>query len=375
MLNIPAKPGENMKKITVNLKKRTYNIIIGPQTLKSAGKYLSDLAIGDFAYIISNPLIYKKYGLQIEKILKKHGFDLKKRLVPDSEKSKSFEVAGSIIRDMAVSARKRRVFVIALGGGVIGDMAGFVASIYKRGVPYIQIPTTLLAQVDSSIGGKTAVDLSVGKNLVGSFYQPVLVLTDPVLLKTLPSRQIKSGLAEIIKYACIKNRRLFTYLQDNMEKILELDLKALEFIIASCCRIKAEIVSYDERETKSFRTILNFGHTLGHAIETAGNYKAYNHGEAVALGMLLAADISEKLSLTGKSTVKRIESLIKRAGLPDKLMKIPLNKVISAHYHDKKFIGSKNRFVLISKIGKTLIKENIPIEVIKETIQNRLKKR
>jgi 3-dehydroquinate synthase len=262
--------------------------------------------------------------------------------------------------------------VIAFGGGVIGDLAGFVASIYKRGIPYIQVPTTLLAQVDSSIGGKTAVDLAEAKNMVGAFYQPRLVLSDIGLLATLDLRQARAGLAEVIKYGLIKDKKLFHYLEKNYDKIIRRQQGALEFVVWRSSYIKARIVGQDEKEEKGLRTILNFGHTLGHALEAAGGYRRYNHGEAVAIGILLACALSRRLLLLDSSSCIRVEDLIKAVGLPVRIKNIPLNKIISAHYRDKKFIGARNRFVLLGGIGRAVVKQNIPLAAIKAVLKERI---
>ncbi len=358
--------------LKLNLKKHSYNIIIGNNIINLLGRYILKLNIGRDAYVITNASIKKKHGRLLNNGLKQSGFNVRFKLIPDTEKSKSIEMASSIIKDMALYDRGRRILIIAFGGGVIGDLAGFIASIYKRGIPYTQVPTTLLAQVDSGIGGKTAVDLIQGKNLLGAFYQPRLVLSDVGLLKTLNIRQIQSGLAEVIKYGVIKDAEFFTYLEKNYQDILDLKMPALEFIVMRCSGIKAKIVELDEREEKGIRTILNFGHTIGHAIEAAGRYKRYNHGQAIALGMLIACDISKKLGLTNNTTVERIENLIKKVGLPTKIEKISGHNIIKAHYRDKKFMGLKNKFVLIKGIGKTVIRKNIPLKIIKEALQVRI---
>jgi 3-dehydroquinate synthase len=345
---------------------------VGNGTINLLGRYIRRLNIGRDAYIITNALIKDRYAKLLNKTLGRAGFNVRYKLIPDSEKSKSIEMASSIIKDIARYDKKKQIFVIAFGGGVIGDLAGFVASIYKRGIPYIQIPTTLLAQVDSSIGGKTAVDLTEGKNLVGAFYQPRLVFIDIKVLKTLGLRQVRAGLAEIIKYGIIKDRKLFLYLERNYKNILALKPKNLEFIVSRCVDIKSKVIQRDEREEKGLRTILNFGHTIGHALEIAGDFKKYNHGEAVALGMLVAADMSKKLKLITNEISQRIEKLIAAMGLPIKIEKIPIGDIIKAHYRDKKFIGPKNRFVLIKNIGQTLILENIPLEIIRESLARRI---
>ena len=356
----------------MHLEKRSYDIIIGNKILKDLARYLAKLKIGRDAYIITNLLIKNKYGKLLEKALKKKGFSLRFKIVADTEKSKSIETASSVVKDLTLYDKKRNIFIIAFGGGVVGDLAGFVASIYKRGTPYIQIPTTLLAQVDSSIGGKTAVDLEVGKNLVGAFYQPKLVFSDIQLLKTLDLRQIRSGLAEVIKYGIIKDRKLFNYLEKNYRDILNLRPKALEFIVWRSSIIKAAIVEQDEREEKGLRTILNFGHTLGHALEAASGFKGYNHGEAIALGMLLAAKISRCYGLINTALAVSIEDLIKKIGLPVRIKGASLKSIIEAHYRDKKFVGQRNRFVLIRGIGRTTIVENIPLSIIKTALKQRL---
>lgn len=358
-----------MKIIRANLGERSYDIVIGRNLLNSAGKIIRKLNIGKDAFIITNPLIKNKHGERLSKSLKRAGLSVKFRLVPDTEKSKSIKVAFSIIRDLSRYDRKRRIFIIALGGGVIGDIAGFVASIYKRGIPYVQVPTTLLAQIDSSIGGKTAVDLMQGKNLVGAFYQPRLILTDLSTLESLSPRQIRAGLSEAIKYGIIKDGALFKFIEKNYNEIFKFNDKKMEFLVYRCSNIKTKIIERDEKEGKGIRTILNFGHTFGHAIEAASGFECYNHGEALALGMLAAIDISKKRGLIGEGLYNRIENLIKSAGLPLEIKKISISKILKAHYRDKKFIGGLNRFVLIKGIGKPVIVTNIKLKIIKETLK------
>jgi len=362
-----------MKEIKVNIPGHSYPIIIGNNAIRLLGKYIRGLNIGGDAYVVTNNRVKRNLGIRLNGALKKSGINSRFGLVPDNETGKTLDVASDILKDIASYDKAKRIFIIALGGGVIGDLAGFIASVYKRGIPYIQIPTTLLAQVDSSIGGKTAIDLIEGKNLVGAFYQPRLVFSDTSFLKTLPLRQIRSGLAEVIKYGIIKDPRLFFYLEKNLKKVIALNPAALEFIITRSSQIKAKIVASDEREEKKLRTILNFGHTLGHALETAQDYQGYNHGEAIALGMLCACDISKRLRLIKDATTcLRIERLIRAAGLPTKIKRgIPLGSIIEAYYRDKKFVGRKNRLVLLEKPGKTIIRENIPLGIIKDTLVKR----
>ena len=366
-------PRRGNKIIKLNLKKRSYDIIVGRHILSRLPAFIKTLKVGRDAYIITNPLIAKKCAGELKRALKKSGLDFKIKTVADSETSKSLKTAGTIIEDILEWDKKKQIFIIALGGGVVGDLSGFVASIYKRGTPYIQIPTTLLAQVDSSIGGKTAVDLAQGKNLVGTFYQPRLVLSDVEILKSLRLREVRSGLAEVIKYGVIKDPYLFSYLENKYKEILKLKSSALEFIVERSSLIKVKIVQQDEREEKGIRTILNFGHTIGHSLETASGYQAYTHGEAIALGMLVACDISQRIRILNNRAANRIEKLIRDIGLPDQIRAVSLKNIIKAHHYDKKFKGAKNKFVLIEDIGKTRIVENIPQKVIKEALAARLK--
>ncbi len=355
-----------MRKVKVNLGDRSYNIVIGNKIFPKLAQLLSNLNIGKDAVIITNPLVKAKYGHLIKNTLIKSGFNIKFQTLPDSETSKSIKEAMRLVNRIAAYGK---VFIIALGGGVVGDLAGFVASILRRGTPYIQIPTTLLAQIDSGIGGKTAIDLDVAKNQIGAFYQPRLVFSDISVLLTLKKRQIISGLSEAIKYGIIKDRNLFAYLERNYKKIISLKPRHLEHLVYHCSLIKAKIVSLDEKEKKGMRTILNFGHTLGHAIEAAAGYRLYNHGEAVGLGMLAATKISGYLGLLDKKSQSRIKDLIYGVGLPTKINRIPLSAISKAYLYDKKFIAGTNRFVVARRIGRVTIKSNVPKRLIKKVLQ------
>ncbi|HPM42518.1 MAG TPA: 3-dehydroquinate synthase, partial [Candidatus Omnitrophota bacterium] len=279
-------------------------------------------------------------------------------------------VAERVLERIASRDTFKKVFIIALGGGVAGDLAGFLASVYKRGVPYVQIPTTLLAQVDSSIGGKVALDLPVAKNMVGSFYQPRMVISDTDVLKTLPRRQLANGMAEIIKYGIIKDPGLFTYLEKNYRRVLSADPRALEYVIGRSAAIKAAIVSKDEYDTTGLRAILNYGHTIGHAVEATSGYSGrYSHGEAVAVGMICAARISHILGMLNEKTLTRITALIKNCGLPTSLKGVSLPAIVKASRHDKKFVNKKTRLVLPKAIGKVKIVEGVPEDIIVEALK------
>lgn len=362
----------NLRRLKLNLGRRGYEIIIGRKIIPLFAKFLNKLNLGTTAIIITNPLIRKKIGRLVDLNLKKSKFSVKFIEVMDSEKAKSAKVALDVIQKIASLDVKKRIFIIALGGGVVGDLAGYVAATYKRGVAYVQFPTTFLSQIDSSIGGKVGIDLEMGKNLVGAFYQPKLVFTDISVLPSLNLRQIRSGLAEAIKYAVIKDKVLFELLEKNYKKVLKSDLKVIAEIVYRCSKIKAKIVEQDEREEKGIRTILNFGHTIGHAIESAGGYKFYTHGEAIGLGMIVASIISERLRVLDLNSRLRIEKLILAAGLPARINKLKLKNILSSMAHDKKFIFGKNRFVLPQAIGKAGVYQDIPLNLIKSAIIGRL---
>jgi len=294
--------------------------------------------------------------------------------IPDKETSKSNKEATRLIQKISQLDRHRGTFIVAFGGGVVGDLAGFVASIYKRGIPYVQIPTTLLGQVDSAIGGKVAIDTDLAKNLIGAFYQPRAVISDISFLKSLPAREIRSGFAEIIKYGIIADKNLFFFIEKNIKKLLKRDKTSLEYVIYKCSKIKADVVRRDEKDTKGIRAILNYGHTVGHAIEAASGYsKLYTHGEAIAVGMIIAAEISNELGLLKEKELERIESLIKIIGLPTKIKSLKLKKIMDAQSYDKKIIHGVNRFILPTRIGKVKICENISKKMIADIIARRLK--
>ncbi len=359
-----------MKRIRVSLGDRSYDILIGHGLAPVSGAILKRLKVGRDAIVISNKTLAKTYFKKIENSIKKCGMSVKLELVPDSEKAKSHNILIGLLNRVGAYDKNKVPFIVALGGGVIGDLAGFAASIYKRGIPYIQIPTTLLAQVDSAIGGKVAIDLAVAKNLVGSFYQPKAVISDTSVLKSLSPRQVCNGLSECIKYGVVKDRGLFEYLENNYHKILALERDALERVIFWASKIKASIVEEDEFDRTGKRAILNYGHTIGHAIEAASNYsKRYNHGEAIAAGMVIAARISSKLGLLQESERLRIESLIKKCTLPVRIEGLKLSSIYAAHLHDKKFIHGKNRFILPTGIGSVRIVEGIADSIIVRSIR------
>ncbi len=358
-----------MLTVKVNLNDHSYDILVGYEISKDLGHLLNPLNLGKDAIIITHPIINKYHGKVLVSTLRRGGYTVKIFEVPEGEKSKSVRCAFHLIEKIATCDVKRKIFVIAFGGGVIGDLAGFVSAIYKRGIPYLQVPTTLLAQIDSAIGGKVGIDLSIGKNLVGTFYHPRLVSSDIEILLTLNQRQIRNGLAEAIKYGIICDRKLFDFIWNNTQKLLGKDPGVLQELVFICSQIKAKIVMSDEREKKGIRTILNFGHTTGHAIEAANQYKYYHHGEAVCLGMRVASLISHRLGLLSDTDMNRMAELLTRIGLPQRIKKGNLSTIIHHMQHDKKFIAQKNRFVLATEIGSVKVVEDVPPKIILESIR------
>ena len=275
-------------------------------------------------------------------------------VLPDGERYKTLETAGRVFDALIEAKLNRDTTVLALGGGVVGDIAGFAAACYQRGVAYVQIPTTLLAQVDSSVGGKTGVNHPGGKNLIGAFYQPLAVVADTDTLQTLPDRELRAGLAEVIKYGCVWDPLLFDWLELHMAGLTRRDPEALAHAIGRSCAIKATVVARDERES-NVRAILNFGHTFGHAIESATNYETYLHGEAVGLGMLIATDLSERLGLIERSVRERLRDLLTRAGLPVQTPRIGAARAFELMQMDKKVLAGTVRLVLLDKLGGALV--------------------
>jgi 3-dehydroquinate synthase len=288
-------------------------------------------------------------------------------VLPDGEQHKTLQTAGWVFDALVGKKLNRDATVVALGGGVVGDIAGFAAACYQRGIAYAQVPTTLLAQVDSSVGGKTGVNHAGGKNLIGAFHQPVAVLSDTDTLASLPDRELRAGLAEVIKYGCIWDPLLFDWLDLNIDKLLTREADALTYAVARSCEIKATVVGRDERE-QGLRAILNFGHTFGHAIEAATHYEAYLHGEAVALGMLMAADLSRRLGLIDAVARERLRDLIGRAGLPVEPPRIGAQRALELMRMDKKVLSGTVRLVLLEKLGRAVVVGNYEQSALEATL-------
>jgi 3-dehydroquinate synthase len=344
-----------MREILVDLGDRSYPIVIKTGLLVELGERILKLGLKGKAALVTNPLVGGLYADKVMKGLKSFGLDPVLITVPDGEEYKTLKEASAIYDGLIEHRMERSSPIIALGGGVIGDMAGFVAATYLRGVPYIQVPTTLLAQVDSSVGGKTAVNHPKGKNLIGAFYQPKAVFIDPEVLSTLDPREVRAGLPEVVKYGVIWDNSFFKFLEDNSKALFKPGPELIKAIDRSC-EIKAAVVSADEKES-GLRSILNFGHTFGHAIEALTGYGTFKHGEAVAIGMCMAARLSVRMGLAQSEVERRLVGLLSGLGLPVSPPKLAAEDFIGSMRLDKKVISSRIRFVLATEIGKVILEE------------------
>jgi len=350
----------------VELGERAYAIHIGGRLLSSAGLILPQLDLPRVA-IVTNTTVAPLYLQQLAQPLRARGVEVMSVVLEDGERYKDWVTLNRIYDALLEHRCDRRTTLIALGGGVVGDLAGFAAATYMRGIPFIQIPTTLLAQVDSSIGGKTGINHPLGKNMIGAFYQPRLVLADTEVLKSLPAREFSAGMAEVIKHGLVRDAAFFSWLEQNMEKVLAGDPQALAHAVRRCCEIKAAVVAEDERET-GVRALLNFGHTFGHAIESGLGYGNWLHGEAVAAGMVMAADLSHRLGLIAETDVERIVLLLKRAGLPTAPPDIAPGRLLELMGTDKKAEGGKLHFVLLDAIGSASVRADPPAAALQQAL-------
>ena len=355
-----------MKKVTVRLGQNSYDINIGAGILNQTGLKIKELGLKDKAVVITNPVVNKLYGNIVSRSLIDAGYKTTVLEVPDGEEYKSLESAGKLYQQLAEFGAERTTAILALGGGVIGDLAGFTAATYMRGVPLVQLPTTLLAQCDSSIGGKTAVNHGKLKNEIGAFYQPRMTISDISTLKTLPKKEFTGGLAEVIKHAVIKDAQFFVYLEKNLDLIKALDDNVLEAVVAKSAQIKAEVVESDEKDM-GLRNILNFGHTVGHAVESVSNFQV-SHGQAVSIGMAAAANLAVELDLMDAESVIRLKNLLQKAGLMTKLPKMEIKQVLRAMRYDKKVLHGKIRFVLPRSIGEVFITDDVSPQVVEKIL-------
>jgi 3-dehydroquinate synthase len=360
-----------MNRITVHLDKKTsssYEIYIGKEIVDRMGLLLTKHNWGGRYMIVTDSIVVALHGERVEGILKGMGLKIDMINFPAGEASKNIQTSLRICNQLMERGIDRTSALIALGGGVVGDITGFVASIYMRGIPYIQVPTTLLAQVDSSIGGKTGIDLATGKNILGTFYQPKGVFIDLAFLKTLKPQELKNGLAEVVKYGIIDDPELFDTLEAQADAIKDHDVDLLTEIVTRSCTIKKGIIEIDETE-KGIRRILNFGHTIGHAIETESDY-TIPHGDAVAMGMAAEAILSERMHYLAPKDRERIIALIRTIGLPERIPQdLSPNRIVTCMKGDKKKAGDALNIVLLKKIGLPFVTSGVPEQVIRETIE------
>lgn len=357
-----------MKLVKVSLPQCTYEIRIGEGILNQVGNSLIDLGFHAKAVIITNPVVKELYGNSLKTSLEKSGFRTIILEVPDGEDYKSLEWAGKLYHGLSNFQTERLTPVLALGGGVIGDLAGFVASTYMRGIPLVQLPTTLLAQVDSSVGGKVAVNHGQLKNMIGNFYQPRLVMADILALRTMPEKELINGLVEAIKYGLIADKNLFLLIERGMGKLKSLEVEWLEEVISSSVGIKASIVKQDERDTE-IRHILNYGHTLGHAIETVSNF-TIAHGSAVAIGMVASGMISHRMGVLSNTDLERIKALLNKAGLRLNTGDLDLEKIIRTMKHDKKRADGKIKFILLKSMGEVFMCDEVSPLLVKQVLED-----
>ena len=356
-----------MASIRVELGERAYPIEVGSGLIDDPARYRPYLSPGKAA-LVTSTVIAPLYLERVATALRAAGVEVIEVVLPDGEEHKTWQTLNLIFDALLVARCDRRTTVVALGGGVVGDIAGFAAAVYQRGVPFIQVPTTLLAQVDSSVGGKTAVNHPMGKNMVGAFHQPQAVISDVTTLQTLPMRELRAGLAEVIKHGAISDPVFFEWLEVNMDRLVAKDTGALTHAVVRSCEIKAAVVGSDERETGQ-RATLNFGHTFGHAIESGLGYGHWVHGEAVGAGMVMAADLSARLGMIAGADAARIRALVGRAGLPVAGPgSLAADRYLELMSVDKKAAGGKIRFILLERLGSAVLRSDIPEPLVRATL-------
>ncbi|GAX40533.1 3-dehydroquinate synthase [Tolypothrix sp. NIES-4075] len=366
-----AEGGLLMDRINVNLPEQSYEIAIASGSLDNLGEQMSSLQLGKKILLVSNPTIFKHYGERAIASLTSANFEVVSSMLPPGERYKNLNSIQKLY-DVALENRlERSSTMVALGGGVIGDMTGFAAATWLRGINVVQVPTTLLAMVDSAIGGKTGVNHPQGKNLIGAFHQPRLVLIDPEVLKTLPMREFRAGMAEVIKYGVIWDAELFAEMEasKNLNQHRYVKPELIDSILTRSCQAKADVVSKDEKEA-GLRAILNYGHTIGHAVESLTGYRLVNHGEAVGIGMVAAGQIAAELGMWQKEDTQRQDALIAKAGLPTKLPDgVDIEAIIEALQSDKKVKDGKVRFVLPTQIGVVTVTDEVPSDIIRQVLR------
>ena len=356
-----------MASIRVALGERSYGIEVGTGLIDDPARYAPHVA-GRKVALVTSTVIAPIYSARVTKALRSAGADTMEVILPDGEAHKTWQTLNLVFDALLGAHCDRQTAVVALGGGVVGDLAGFAAAIYQRGIPFIQVPTTLLAQVDSSVGGKTAINHPLGKNMVGAFHQPQAVIADVSTLTTLPMRELRAGLAEVIKHGIIRDPAFFAWIEANIDKLLARDPAALTHAVVRSCQIKADVVGADERES-GVRAILNFGHTFGHAIESGMGYGQWVHGEAVAAGMVMAADLSARAGMLSGAESGRIRNLIARAGLPVAgPASLPPDRYLELMAVDKKASRGNIRFIVLESPGVAVLRGDLPEAMVRQTL-------
>ena len=355
-----------MQPLSVTLGDRSYPIHIGTGLLGDARMYAPYVASKSVA-VVTNKIIAPLYLQRLQLALEQAGGRVVPILIEDGEQAKGWPTLDRVIDALLAARCDRDSVVVALGGGVVGDLAGFAAAVYQRGIALVQVPTTLLAQVDSSVGGKTAINHARGKNMVGAFHQPLAVIADVATLDTLPDRELRAGIAEVVKHGFILDLQFVVWLEANMDKLLARDRAALGYAVRRSCELKAQVVAADERET-GLRAILNFGHTFGHAIETGVGYGEWLHGEAVATGMVMAAELSARAGTLRGEDAARVKALIARAGLPVRGPQLSVEKYLELMQVDKKAAGGRIRFVLLDGIGRAVLRGDLDHQLVRDSI-------
>ena len=348
--------------LRVELGERGYPIHVGANLLDEAALYAPHVS-GRRAVVVTNDIVAPLYAARVEAALVRAGATTQRIVLPDGEVHKDWQTLDRIFTALLEARADRNTILVAVGGGVVGDMAGFAASTYQRGIGHLQVPTTLLAQVDSSVGGKTAINHPLGKNMVGTFHQPSAVIADTTSLATLPAREFAAGLAEVVKYGAIRDIDFLAWIERNAERLVRRDPKALTHAILRSCELKAEIVAADEREA-GVRALLNFGHTFGHAIESATGYGNWLHGEAVAAGMILAARFSARLGRIEAAQAERLAALLGRFGLPVEIPAFPLETWLTFMGRDKKNEGGRITLILLDALGRAAVVKDAPVETL-----------
>jgi 3-dehydroquinate synthase len=353
--------------VDVALGSRSYRIVVAAGALATVGPRLSELKVGSRAALVSDAAVARLYGKTVMASLESAGFTVATIEVPEGEGAKTLPIAERCWNKLLEAGLDRTSTVLALGGGAVGDVAGFAAATYMRGINFVQLPTTVLAQVDASIGGKTAIDHPLGKNMIGAFHQPRLVVVDPAVARTLPEREFRSGLAEIVKHGIVLDAEYFVELERDAQPLLTRDLAVLERIIGGSCRLKASVVERDEREAE-LRHVLNYGHTIGHALEATTGYARFTHGEAVSLGIVAEARLACRLGIASDQTLARQERLLQALGLPVRAAAIDVEPVVGAMARDKKAKDGRIPFVLAPAIGAFRLVYDVPLAEVRAVI-------